>query len=98
MLIRVVDYYKTTIYLNPDLVGRVDVIKDNVIIYLNMPKPLDGVILDIAEWERIEPMVAMPPTVLEERYHTALHTIYRQAGRISALEAQLNPQPTDDEL
>ena len=96
MLIKIVDYYKTTIFINPDLVGRVDLLRDQAIISLNMPKPLDGVILDMAEWERIEPLVALPPTVLEERYHTALHTIYRQAGRIQALEAQINPQAADD--
>jgi DNA polymerase-3 subunit epsilon len=56
-LIQLTDYYGTTIYVHPDAIGRVDEIKTSAIIYLNLPKPVDGLVLTMDEWQRIKPML-----------------------------------------
>lgn len=81
-------------FVNPDQITHVSVMRGYMLIHLVNQAMLP---IDPQEWERIQPLVALPPTVLEERYHTALRTIYRQAGRIQALEAQLNPSAADDD-
>lgn len=96
MLIKITDYYKAKMYLNPDHIvfaEQARVADDCVIVHMTQK----SIVLTVPEWERIEPLVAMPPTVLEERYHTALHTIYRQAGMIEALQARINPPAADDD-
>ncbi len=64
-LVQVTDFYKTTIYLNPDLIGRVDEVQSGAILYLNLPKPVDGVILDTDEWNRLKPMLVIAQSGFE---------------------------------
>ncbi len=98
MLIQITDYYDTVMYLNRDHIGRVDEVKSGAVIYMNLPKPFDGIVVTTAEWERIKPLIALPQSQLEERYTQALHTIYRQSQSIKDLEMALNPEQSPNDF
>lgn len=82
-----------TEFVNPEQITTVSMMRGYALIHLANQQMIP---IDLAEWERIKPELALPTSQLEERYTQALHTIYRLSQSVRDLEAQVNPPAADD--
>lgn len=90
MLIETVNYYKTTVYLNPDCISRAEISKIDGSVILFLDGARDGLVINREEWERIKPMLVSEAGLLQSRYDAALRVVYTQAVHIQALETQIH--------
>jgi hypothetical protein len=82
-------------FVNPEQITTVSMMRGYALIHLTNQQMIP---IDLEEWARIQPTIALPTSQLEERYTQALHTIYRLSQSVRDLEAQLNPEQSPNDF